>query len=348
MTTGILTSTVNGIYYKSFNADPQKFLIDFTLHDNHYRNTKLINSTKSFPNKFGNCYIHQGKNDYPIERVGKDFGLSLILEAKVSDIKNRYRKGLGIDPIFGVHMKIEHENDTQNIDFNSNFLSMGYEVNVPITIEKETNDKSFSNCRELATDLSDNFFRQTKYSLDTCFTCCLKEKQYDSCGYETPFSPNIAAYRLNTNKCQTKECYQCSKEELFPDTNEKKKAFFNNCKCLLPCESYRHMYSPSVSKLHVGNIGKLFNYNAGDDKEKINIKSNFVFLNFYIKDLMVKTRTEVVDQIFSNLFSDLGNNLSLLLGIGVFNIVEVLFCLIAICYNRKATGTGFGRDDHLT
>uniref|UniRef100_A0A0N5A6N9 Acid-sensing ion channel 1 n=1 Tax=Parastrongyloides trichosuri TaxID=131310 RepID=A0A0N5A6N9_PARTI len=350
---GIDPGTFNGQKLEGLdkNSDAGFIYIEGIL-DFHYlnmRDAKSVNSSEVISNKYGECYYFSTDNN-AIKKSGKDFGLSLLLHSGITgqDKVGLKDKAFGVDPVYGVHIEIYSKNSTEMTAFNTNMIPLGYEVNIPISITKEKNKKKLSGCYEYPSESEANLYNiypdgdidlGHKYSLSTCFTSCIKKKQESTCKYETPFRPLLEDSQINDNKCQTNECLQCSGTALYPNITNERENLVENCKCMRPCESYKYNIMPNYNKLHFKNMIKAFGWTVGIDRETLEIEmlSQYGILNIFIKDLVIKTKNEEIEKQASNFFSDLGNNLGLLLGIGLFNIVEIIFCLVLICSNRIIT-----------
>uniref|UniRef100_A0A0N4Z5Q3 SH3 domain-containing protein n=1 Tax=Parastrongyloides trichosuri TaxID=131310 RepID=A0A0N4Z5Q3_PARTI len=150
-------------------------------------------------------------------------------------------------------------------------------------------------------------------------------------------APVDEKYEYGDNKCSSQECITCSANALFPGIEEmkdKNKRIINNCECELPCLQNMYPFKSNFAQIHVRNLAKALNIDVSDENKINDTKNNYIILNLFIKNLAVMTKNEVKDGIVANIISDIGNNLSLLLGIGVFNIIEIIFCCIAFCFDR--------------
>uniref|UniRef100_A0A0N4Z892 Acid-sensing ion channel 5 n=1 Tax=Parastrongyloides trichosuri TaxID=131310 RepID=A0A0N4Z892_PARTI len=335
-----ITRLISGIT----NVQPRnqrQFFIQLVSTDGHYSNldyTHSLNVEEFFSTKLGYCYFFIQTSDKILQRNGKDFGLSLILKAEVSDIANHYKKGFGLNPILAVHTSIVDKLDIEVTQFNTNLMPLGHEVNIPVTMKRELNVESLSKCSAYSIESKTNKYLSCKYSRYTCFSSCMKQRQLDTCdNFETPFRPVDEKYEYGDNKCSSQECITCSANALFPGIEEmkdKNKRIINNCECELPCLQNMYPFKSNFAQIHVRNLAKALNIDVSDENKINDTKNNYIILNLFIKNLAVMTKNEVKDGIVANIISDIGNNLSLLLGIGVFNIIEIIFCCIAFCFDR--------------
>uniref|UniRef100_A0A0N5CCI9 Acid sensing ion channel subunit family member 5 n=1 Tax=Strongyloides papillosus TaxID=174720 RepID=A0A0N5CCI9_STREA len=270
-------------------------------------------------------------------RVGKEFGLSVLLKNEISDIKNHFRKAYGYPPYLSIQYQIFNDRDNHQLStFHTNILPLGYEVNIPITITKEIKNKNTSNCLYYNTGDPNSLHTSGAYTYDSCYTSCLKKNQLAQCQSVMPFEPNMCS-KEKPCTCNDLNCFNCLSDSLFPDNLNNgilHPEFKDKCSCPPPCETYTYITNPTYSKLHAKNMAAMLGITGSEEDLEDDISANYVILNFFIKEHTVLTKKEEIVYRSANLFADIGNSLSLLLGLGMINIIEIFFCLFLIIIDR--------------
>uniref|UniRef100_A0A0N5BEQ5 Acid-sensing ion channel 5 n=1 Tax=Strongyloides papillosus TaxID=174720 RepID=A0A0N5BEQ5_STREA len=291
----------------------------------------------------GRCFIFENKKQKfgAFSRVGKEFGLSVLLKNEISDIKNHFRKVYGYPPYLSIQYQILNPKDKDNhqlATFHTDVLPLGYEVNIPITIAKEIKNKNISNCLDYNTEDPDSLYTFGTYTYDSCYTTCLKKNHLTQCQNIIPFQPNLLMCgKEKPCKCDDLKCFDCLSDSLFPDNLNNDilhPEFKDKCSCPPPCESYSYRTNPTYSKLHAKNMAEMLRLTGSEEDLEDDISANYVILNFFIKEHTVLTKKEEVVYRSANLFADIGNTLGLLLGLGMINIIEIFFCLFLIIIDR--------------
>uniref|UniRef100_A0A0K0EL63 Amiloride-sensitive sodium channel subunit gamma n=1 Tax=Strongyloides stercoralis TaxID=6248 RepID=A0A0K0EL63_STRER len=267
-------------------------------------------------------------------RIGKNFGLSLFVSNKISEINQHYQKALGYNPILAIYYSLNDNKDAREFIFNKNIIPLGYETNIPIVISREIRNSDTSKCYNYNEQKGTNYFNEQSNSFESCYMNCLRTKELNECPAPTPFNP-IACSNYSC-MCKTDECLNCSSNLIFPERKESKllhPEFINSCSCKHPCNYYTFKTSPSSTKLHTKNMIKRFNLKGNYDDLKKDIEANYAIVNFFIKEKEIVTKTQVVFGSTANVFSDIGNTLSLLLGLGMINFIEIFFCIFVLCFS---------------
>uniref|UniRef100_A0A0K0F4I6 Acid-sensing ion channel 5 n=1 Tax=Strongyloides venezuelensis TaxID=75913 RepID=A0A0K0F4I6_STRVS len=304
---------------------------------------KVMSNSFYYDSGIGRCILFESKkkNFGAFSRVGKEFGLSVLLKSQISDIKNHFRKVFGYLPYLSVHYQIlnpkgEDKKNHLLTTFHADVLPLGHEVNIPITITKEIKNKNTSNCLDYNAENPNDLHLFDSYTYDSCYTNCLKLLQLARCQNDLPFFPRICSKEKPCD-CDNVSCFNCSSNVLFPDNLKigiLHPEFKDKCSCPLPCESYSFKTIPSYSKLHTKNMAEMLDLKGSDEDLEDDISANYVMLNFFIKEITVLTKKEEVFYRSANMFAEIGNTLSLLLGLGMINIVEIFFCFFFIIIDR--------------
>uniref|UniRef100_A0AAF5DLV2 Uncharacterized protein n=1 Tax=Strongyloides stercoralis TaxID=6248 RepID=A0AAF5DLV2_STRER len=101
--------------------------------------------------------------------------------------------------------------------------------------------------------------------------------------------------------------------------------FINSCSCKFPCNYYNYKTSPSFAKLHTKNKIRRLNLKENYDDLKVDIEANYAIINFFIKEREILIKRQVTVGSTANIYSDIGNTLSLLLGLGMINLILLKF-----------------------
>uniref|UniRef100_A0A0N5C1C3 Acid-sensing ion channel 5 n=1 Tax=Strongyloides papillosus TaxID=174720 RepID=A0A0N5C1C3_STREA len=291
----------------------------------------------------GRCFLFENKKQKfgAFSRVGKEFGLSVLLKNEISDIKNHFRKAYGYPPYLSIQYQILNPKDKENhllTTFHTDVLPLGYEVNIPITITKEIKNKNISNCLDYNTEVPDSLHESGAYTYESCYTNCLKKNQLAQCTSVMPMNPNMSICgKVKPCTCNDLNCFNCLSDSLFPNNlnnGNLHPEFKDKCSCPPPCESYTYKTNPNYSKLHAKNMAAMLGLTGSEEDLEDDISANYVILNFFIKEHAVLTKKEEIVYRSANLFADIGNSLSLLLGLGMINIIEIFFCLFLIIIDR--------------
>lgn len=267
-------------------------------------------------------------------RIGKNFGLSLFVSNKISEIDRHYQKALGYNSVLAIYYSLYNNKDARDFGFHKNIIPLGYETNLSIVISKEIRNSDISECYNYNEQSGKNYFDENSNSFETCYMNCLRDKEINECPAITPFNPNKCLDYDCT--CKTNECLNCSSNLIFPERKESKLVhpeFIKSCSCKYPCNYYIYKTSPSYAKLHTKNMIKKFNLKGNYDDLKVDIEANYAIVNLFIKEKEIVIKQQVVIGSTANIFSDIGNTLSLLLGLGMINFIEIFFCIFVVCFS---------------
>uniref|UniRef100_A0AAF5I3A2 Uncharacterized protein n=1 Tax=Strongyloides stercoralis TaxID=6248 RepID=A0AAF5I3A2_STRER len=318
----------NTIKYSSFR-DSKLYIRYLKFTD--YSNRRPVNT-----NIHESCF----KFDFSSEKhrsfliIGRNFGLSLFISNEISKIDQHFQKALGYNLHLAIYYSLNNNTSFRDLHFHKNMIPLGHETNIPIVISKEIRDYNLSECYNFNKQKGNNFFGSDDYSFESCFMNCLRTKEMNECPSSTPYTPYTCS--KHDCRCKSDECLNCSSNLIFPERKESKllhPEFINSCSCKHPCNYYTFKTSPSSTKLHTKNMIKRFNLKGNYDDLKKDIEANYAIVNFFIKEKEIVTKTQVVFGSTANVFSDIGNTLSLLLGLGMINFIEIFFCIFVLCFS---------------
>uniref|UniRef100_A0A0K0DS00 Acid-sensing ion channel 5 n=1 Tax=Strongyloides stercoralis TaxID=6248 RepID=A0A0K0DS00_STRER len=290
------------------------------------------NPQSSYDNYFSSAIKHSSFRDSKL--IGKNFGLSLFVSNKISEIDRHYQKALGYNSVLAIYYSLYNNKDARDFGFHKNIIPLGYETNLSIVISKEIRNSDISECYNYNEQSGKNYFDENSNSFETCYMNCLRDKEINECPAITPFNPNKCLDYDCT--CKTNECLNCSSNLIFPERKESKLVhpeFIKSCSCKYPCNYYIYKTSPSYAKLHTKNMIKKFNLKGNYDDLKVDIEANYAIVNLFIKEKEIVIKQQVVIGSTANIFSDIGNTLSLLLGLGMINFIEIFFCIFVVCFS---------------
>uniref|UniRef100_A0AAF5D3N9 Metalloendopeptidase n=1 Tax=Strongyloides stercoralis TaxID=6248 RepID=A0AAF5D3N9_STRER len=320
----------NAIQYSSFRDSKITDLLTIECSYQGDNCNKIMLPMKTNKDLHQSCLIFDFSNEKYrfFSRIGKNFGLSLFLSNKISEINQHYQKALGYDPILAIYYSLNDNKDARDFKFHKNIIPLGYETNIPIVISREIRNSDTSECYNYNEQKGKNHFNEYSNSFETCFMNCLRTKELNECPAPTPFNP-VACLKLIC-MCKTDECLNCSSNLIFPERKDSKlfrPGFIKSCSCEYPCNYYIYKTSPSHAKLHTKNMIKRFDLKGNYDDLKVDIEANYAIVNLFIKEKEIVTKRQAVIGSTANLFSDIGNTLSLLLGLGMINFIEIFFSI---------------------
>uniref|UniRef100_A0AAF5DNC3 Uncharacterized protein n=2 Tax=Strongyloides stercoralis TaxID=6248 RepID=A0AAF5DNC3_STRER len=285
---------------------------------------------------YPNCLLFDFTNEKyrSFLRTGRNFGLSLFVSNEISEINQHYQKALGYNPVLAIYYSLNNNKDARDFGFYRNIIPLGYETNIPIVISREIRNSDTSECYNYNEQKGKNYFEEHSNSFESCFMNCLRTKELNECPSPTPFNP-VACSNYSC-KCTTEECLNCSSNLIFPERKDSKlfrPEFIKSCSCEYPCNYYIYKTSPNYAKLHTKNMIKRLNLKGNYDDLKADIEANYAIVNLFIKEKEIVTKRQVVVSSSANIFSDIGNTLSLLLGLGMINLIEIFFFFFVTCFS---------------
>jgi hypothetical protein len=303
----------------------------------------------SYSRLFGNCYLFNGgrlinsSNNTlrTSSKTGKINGLSIALFVGFQE--NAY----SFDANMGAHLFIQNQSKPIT-PFEGLDIAPSFETNIHLKrffINKLS--KPYSNCVKQEDSFDSRYFNLIKssgfmYKQIDCFDLCFQDYLIAECKCYNPGFNDLDYKVPCINPNQTK----CEFDAFDNFTN---KDSVDRClpMCPLECNSADIIYTTSFSqfptKSHAKNILKLkkiqelFNNRTNVTLEEL--KSSLLNFNVFYDDFKVIIIDESPKMLIEDLFSNIGGNLGLFLGISFLSfieILEILFELLLIGFNRKS------------
>ena len=305
-----------------------------------------------FSHYYGNCYrINTGYDTkgnkidfYKQIAIGKYNGFSLILFSGV--FEDEMSSILNLEKSNGVIISIENQTYFPTVRFNGIHLMPGTNTYISLrkTVSKDM-PHPYSNCQhanEFKSIFESEFVRYNlTYSQETCMLFCEQKWFYDQCKCLITFIPQI----FNANPCSSAVELQCmEKNDVLFDENIE-------CTRLCPpaCEVVTYSYSSSYGEFPSKGIylEKLRNNpfliehfaraNISYDEITFDrLKSSTLGLDVYFEDKKFTSIEQSPTRLLVDLFSGIGGDLSLFIGMNVLSLFGLVELAIEIFYILKS------------
>jgi hypothetical protein len=301
---------------------------------------------------YGNCHIFNSRRplnatSYNISslrkssKTGKINGLSVGLFVGIP--KSSYT----FDVNLGAHLFIQNQSVPLSLFFDGLDISTSAETNIHLRrIFTNKLGKPYSNCIDQDDSFDSKFFNLIKSSGFTyrqmdCFDLCFQDYLINECKCYDPGFDNLG-YNVT---CRNPFQIQCEFAAFDKFTN---KESVERCQplCPLECKSYDFVYTTSFSQfpshnyaenlLKIQSIRELY-----DNRTNITIdelKYSLLYFNVFYEDFKITVIDELPKMLIEDLFSNIGGNLGLFLGISFLSFIEIFelgFELLMGCFYKK-------------
>ncbi|XP_033631955.1 acid-sensing ion channel 2-like isoform X1 [Asterias rubens] len=266
---------------------------------------------------FGVCYTFNNPPDKAsalrVQETGYDSGLYLRLNLEQYDYFFGTSKGAGFKVM--IHKQGEYP-FVKQLGF---AVSPGFETLVTLKSTQLVNlEKPYvSQCVE------ENFIEGFKYTVETCQALCKMTHIVNRCGCKTsdlPAGPDLDTVRF----CTYGELERCVQPEL------RKWHFISDvvdhCNCSLPC--HRQVFTPRISEVFwpAEHISKALQ-EAFNSSESF-LRRNIIDLVIFFEELNYEEIRQVPDYTITDLLSDVGGYMGLMVGASLITFLEFVDFLV--------------------
>lgn len=291
----------------------------------------------------GNCFTFNHNGSLIQQRVGVEYGLTLILNVAKSDY-NIYVKNSELSPI-GAYITIHNPGFVPHSQSQAFLVTPNHLARVAIQKKsiKRLKHPYSDNCTDGNTDV--RAMHPTNYTVSLCTLFCSIYGMFDYCGVVDVKSAHLAFHYLGkkynvSTTYSDKECLQRF-EAHFASGNM-------HCDCPNVC--FEESYSQSISTAIWPSDPELDHHiEKMKEKKHVNVsrkmyKENFVAIQLYYNNFNVQGTEHLPAYVLPDFFSDLGGALGLWIGGSFLSLLEfgamlmdILRAVLIWCTTRKTT-----------